>query len=253
MTVTTGATAGLMLALMAWQGHAAEQVTGTATCRERIALPPDAVFEATLEDISKADASAEVIGRARVEAPGNPPIQFEIPYDPARIDERHRYAVRARIVVAGKPFFITDQSYPVLTAGQGKEVTLLLRRTGVSQPTAAELENTYWKLVHLGDSPVAAASGQQEPHFILDPQARRVSGSGGCNRMMGGYELNGDRLTFGQMAGTMMACAQGMDTEKVFLQALGQASTFKIADQSLELFDGAGNLVASFEAQTQRP
>jgi uncharacterized lipoprotein YbaY len=116
MTATTGATAGLMLALVAWQGHAAEQVTGTATYRERIALPPDAVFEATLEDVSKADAPAEVIGRARVESPGNPPIQFEIPYDPARIDERHRYAVRARIVVAGKPFLITEHIQDRTTA-----------------------------------------------------------------------------------------------------------------------------------------
>jgi putative lipoprotein len=251
MTATTGAAAGLMLALVAWQGHAAEQVTGTATYRERIA-PPDVVFEATFEDVAKADVPAEMIAQARVEPPGNPPIQFEIAYDPARIDARHRYAVRARIVVGGKPFFITDQSYLVLTAGQGKEVTLLLRRTGVSHP-AAVLESTYWKLVRLGESPVAAASGQREPHPILDPQAHRVSGSGGCNRMTGGYELKRDRLAFGQMAGTLMACPQGMDTEKAFLQALGQASAFKIAQQRLELFDGTGKLVESFEAQTQRP
>jgi hypothetical protein len=45
------------------------QVKGTASYRERIALPPDAVFEATLEDVSKADARAEVIGRARIERP----------------------------------------------------------------------------------------------------------------------------------------------------------------------------------------
>ena len=30
-------------------------VTGTATYRERLALPPDAVFEATLEDVSRAE------------------------------------------------------------------------------------------------------------------------------------------------------------------------------------------------------
>ena len=116
----------LLFCMTAWQGHAAEQVTGTATCRERIALPPDAVFEAALEDVSKAEAPAEVIGRARVERPGNPPIRFEIAYDPARIDASRRYAVRARIVVGAELFFITDQSYPVLTVGQGK-ATLLLK------------------------------------------------------------------------------------------------------------------------------
>jgi hypothetical protein len=97
-----------------------------------MALPPEAVFEATLEDVSKADAPAEVIGQVRLERPGNPPFRFEITYDPARIIANHRYVVRARILVHGKLFFITDQSYPVLTGGQGNEVTLLLRRAGAS-------------------------------------------------------------------------------------------------------------------------
>ena len=92
---------------------------GSATYRERMALPPGAVLEATLEDVSRADAAAEVIGRARVESPGNPPIPFEIPYDRSRIESRHRYAVRARILVDGKPFFASDRSYPVLTGGGG--------------------------------------------------------------------------------------------------------------------------------------
>src|SRR6188768_2941949 len=38
-------------------------VRGTATYREKIAMPSDAVFEATLEDVSRADAPAEVISR----------------------------------------------------------------------------------------------------------------------------------------------------------------------------------------------
>jgi copper homeostasis protein (lipoprotein) len=453
----------LLLCLGGWEGQASGQVKGTATYRERMALPPDAVFEATLEDVSKADAPAEVIGQARIERPGNPPIRFEITYEPAQIISSRRYAVRARILVGGKLFFTTDQHYPVLTGGQGNEVTLLLRRAGSSgagggagssasplgsppatfagdlpcadcqgirhqlelfpdqafflrmtylgrgdganfddiggwtvasdrrtlvlhggreaprkfaikdtntlrtldlegreiasslnydlkrsqnlgpleprllmrgmykymadagrftecltrrnwpvaqerdnavlesayskarrqpgeellvnlegqvamrpkmegegqQPTlvverfigvwpgetcgarfATEpLENTYWKLTRLGDTPVTVASQQWEPHFILNPQSRRVGGSGGCNRLMGSYELTGDRLTFGQMAGTMMACPEGMDIERTFLQALGQVKQWKIAGQHLELFDAAGKLVARFEAR----
>jgi heat shock protein HslJ len=51
------------------------------------------------------------------------------------------------------------------------------------------------------------------------------------------------------MAGTMMACAQGMDTEKAFLEALRQVERWKIAGQHLELFDAAGKQVARFEAR----
>ena len=40
-------------------------VTGTASFRERIAPPPDAAFEAVIEDVSRADAPA-IVREARV-------------------------------------------------------------------------------------------------------------------------------------------------------------------------------------------
>lgn len=80
----------LLLCVAALRGQAAGQVNGTATFRERIGMRRDAVFEAFLEDVSRADAPAEVIGRVRLERPGNPPIPFEITYDPARIVASHR-------------------------------------------------------------------------------------------------------------------------------------------------------------------
>ena len=48
-------------------GHTAmaQSVQGTATYRERITLPPGAMFEATLEDVSRADAAASIIARTR--------------------------------------------------------------------------------------------------------------------------------------------------------------------------------------------
>jgi putative lipoprotein len=43
-----------------------------------MALPPSAVFEATLEDVSRADEASETISRTRLTSPGNPPIKFAI-------------------------------------------------------------------------------------------------------------------------------------------------------------------------------
>jgi copper homeostasis protein (lipoprotein) len=111
----------------------------------------------------------------------------------------------------------------------------------------ATLENTPWKLTGLGNSSVTAPSPQREAYLLLDPRDHRVSGSGGCNRLMGSYELNGEQLKFGQMAGTMMACPEGMDTEQAFLKSLGQVSKWKITGQNLELFDANGKVLAHFE------
>ncbi len=77
-----------------------------------------------------------------------------------------------------------------------------------------------------------------------------MSGSGGCNRLVGSYELNGNQLTFSKMAGTMMACASGMDTERAFHDALAQVRTWKILGHELKLSDAAGNVIAIFEAHS---
>lgn len=104
------------------------RITGTAAYRERVALQPGAVFEATLEDVSRADAPATVLATTRLEQIGAVPIAFEIPYDPKAIDESHTYAVRGRILVNGTLAFTTDTRYPVLTRGGGSAVDLLLVR-----------------------------------------------------------------------------------------------------------------------------
>src|SRR5262245_47459923 len=162
----------LLFCLMSWEGQAMGQVKGTATYRERLALPPEAVFEATLEDVSKADAPAEVIGQTRLDRPGNPPFRFAIPYDPARILANHRYVVRARILVGGQLFFITDQSYPVLTRGQSNEVALLLRRPGASGPVGESAESLgTLPVTFVGDLPCADCPGIRYQLELFPDQA----------------------------------------------------------------------------------
>lgn len=114
--------------------------------------------------------------------------------------------------------------------------------------STASLENTYWKLLDAGGTVARASDNQQEPHFILHPADHRVSGSGGCNRLTGGYETSGDRLAFGAIASTMRACPSGMDTERAFLQALERVATWRIAGERLELRDAGGAVVARFES-----
>ena len=108
-------------------------VTGAATYRERIALPQNAVFEATLEDVSRAGAASTVIGQTRIEKPGQPPFQFSIQYDPTRIVQSGAYSVRARVTAGGKLLFTTDQAHLVLTRGRGNKVPMMImRRAGGS-------------------------------------------------------------------------------------------------------------------------
>jgi putative lipoprotein len=103
-------------------------VTGHVTYRERIALPPGATVTVRLQDVSRADAPAEVLAEQVIVPTTQVPIPFALEYDPARIDARHRYSVGARIEVAGKLWFVSDTHNGVLTEGGPSQVDVVVRR-----------------------------------------------------------------------------------------------------------------------------
>lgn len=104
---------------------------GVATYRERIALPPNAVFEAVLQEVSRADAPATDISHTTEDNPTTP-IRFSISFDEARIDPTKVYVVRATISVDGQLWFTSDQHHAVLTQGAGRSVEIPL--TMVREP-----------------------------------------------------------------------------------------------------------------------
>ena len=445
-------------------GEAADgTVTGVATYLERIAMPPGAVFEATLEDISRADAPADVVSTVRQEDAGNPPYRFELAFDPARIVPSRRYAVRARITLAGRLVFTSDQVHPVLTNGNPATVEIVMKRvagaagreaagkpgelfaslpatfvgvlpcadcggidyhldvmpdgsyalrnrylgkdvdtayddigswalssdgitlalkggreapvyfsienpqtlrkldltgrpieseldydlrrraafepieprvtmqgmfsymadaasfeectTGRRLPVAMEggypdleraclaakggpgqpvmalvegaialrppmegpapvptlvvgkflrlepgstcparfrtarLEDTEWNLVALGeDAVMPPPAGRPGANLLLRAADKRAGGSDGCNRFMAGYQLEADRISFSQAASTMMACVDGEDVARRYMQALSATARWRVLGGQLELYDADGRLLARLQA-----
>lgn len=96
------------------------------------------------------------------------------------------------------------------------------------------------------------AERQREPHLVFSASDPRVSGHGGCNGITGGFEVERDRLRLKGLAGTMMACAEGMAQETQFLQMLGTVARFRIAGDRLELLDEGGTVVARLQAVALR-
>ena len=123
-----------------------------------------------------------------------------------------------------------------------------------SSAAALGLRGTDWRLVAIGDKPVADKPGTptdsaRAAHIILQTNSKQVAGSGGCNRLFGVYELNGDALRFSGVGSTRMACKNGMDTETAFLPALLRVKRWKTTGQQLELSDSTGVVLARFEAR----
>ncbi|MEB2289411.1 MAG: META domain-containing protein [Anaerolineae bacterium] len=106
-------------------------VTVEVTYLVRIALPPDAEVTVQLQDVSRADAPAEVLAtETRPTGGANVPFTFELPYDPAAIEDGNSYAVHAQIWSGDTLLFTTNQHYPVLTQGHPNSVTVVLVPVG---------------------------------------------------------------------------------------------------------------------------
>jgi putative lipoprotein len=224
---------------------------GEAFYRERIAAPPGARLEVLLEDVSRADAPARQLASFVREDAGQPPYPFAVPYARERIVEGARYVLRARLLHGETLLFTTDRALPVITGGAPTTGLRLLLRSAPARRAgapAAALPNTYWKLLWLGDRAVEVFQNQPEPHLVFRSEEGRLGGADGCNRIVGSWRMDGDRLVLGPLAATLMACAEGEAQARRFAATLEDVERHRIAGDRLELLDGRGAVLARFEA-----
>lgn len=102
------------------------------------------------------------------------------------------------------------------------------------------LEGPTWRLVDLrGQDP--GASGAAERPVTARFDAGRIAGFSGCNQFVGAYTRDGDRLTIGSLAGTMMACRESaMALETRVMAALAGTFRYAIANDRLTLTPASG-------------
>lgn len=105
-----------------------------------------------------------------------------------------------------------------------------------------------WALTEAAGQPVASPDDARAAHLLFFP-LNRLSGSTGCNRLAGTFELMGeDRVKFSPLATTRMMCPEpAAATETRFLQALAAGQTYRVSDETLELRNGP-SVVARFRA-----
>lgn len=102
-------------------------VSGSASYKQRIALPADAVLTVRVEDVSLADARAKLLAETSEAFAGRQvPIRFLLKVPSKAIDARFTYSLRASIKSGNDLLFTTTSSYPVLTRGAANQVDLML-------------------------------------------------------------------------------------------------------------------------------
>lgn len=110
-----------------------------------------------------------------------------------------------------------------------------------------------WEVTEIRGQAVAPSGSARDAHLLFYPgQVSRVSGSTGCNKLNGTFELLGEgRIRFSPLATTKMACPDGAN-EALLLDALGKVNNYYFADSNLMLLN-AKMLLVKLKATAAAP
>jgi heat shock protein HslJ len=116
-----------------------------------------------------------------------------------------------------------------------------------SQGSSAKLAGTSWRLVSYmlaGNQTPAAMGIDTSLIFGSDGQ---VSGTMGCNRFSGNYEIKDGKLVFSMLASTLMACPEPqMTQEATAFELMSGTVRYAIDGSTLTIYDGSGSSAITF-------
>lgn len=94
-------------AAMEGQARGERQALTVRVWTEDGSIPPDgATITVTLEDVARMDVAADVVTWAHAAVDHAPPYDISVHYDPQRLNEKGRYALRVRIEQDGRLLYI---------------------------------------------------------------------------------------------------------------------------------------------------
>lgn len=111
-----------------------------------------------------------------------------------------------------------------------------------------------WRLANMSEDAAPTPMLPSE-ELTADFSGDRLSGSGGCNRFMGGFQTQGNQLTIEPLASTFKACETPiLEQESRYLTALQGARRYEVNDQGLQIFyqTAQGSGVLRFTSQAVR-
>lgn len=141
--------------------------------------------------------------------------------------------------IADNKLILLDRDGKLITGPEAPYYTL-------SKDKVSILEK-YWRLVELNGKPIADVAGRtKEPFIMFKAGTPSFSGNGGCNTLLGKYELgNNNKIGFSNLVTTMMSCPD-LDTEQALRDALESTDHFIVTEEFLKLEDANKRSTAKF-------
>ncbi|MCK7578281.1 MAG: META domain-containing protein [Chromatiales bacterium] len=123
-----------------------------------------------------------------------------------------------------------------------------IEEASTPEPVPAPFEGLDWRLTTYRSESGLTEVEPRSPPTEFRFEDGRFSGSTGCNRVQGGYEVEGTAFRFGEgLAATRMACPEPvMKQETAIFKALQGVTRYRHAPDRLELTDDRDEAVLGF-------
>ncbi len=109
------------------------------------------------------------------------------------------------------------------------------------------LTGTEWVLYEMDGVKYEPASGKSVT-LKLDSKEKNVNGKAPCNTYGGPYTKSSNKLSFGNLFSTEMACDE-LDKENTYFKMMQKVFAYQISGDKLYLFDSTGMVILRFKAK----
>lgn len=218
--------------------------------RYQLDLLPNWRFAESIQSLRDGDAQSVSIALGMWWiSPDGRKLTLDMGSDPAGDDHRSAWQVKDARTLR----MLDEQGDSIVS-----ELNYELTRTDSLPPVwsrplpefLAPLANTRWVPLRIRKHAVTVPAQQHEPWIVLDPKTRHVTGSGGCNRFTGSYDVGVTTLRIGPLAVTRMRCPD-LGSETAFLKALSKTWGYRVAGRRLELLDEQGAVLVVLEERNR--
>ena len=213
--------------------------------QEGATLPPEALLQVELLDVSRADAPSVTVA-ARDYRVESLPVEVRLPYDSAEIDPRMRYVVAAKVAEGERVLLRTTAAYPALTREAPERPEIVLEAMSEAMP--AGIAGVEWQAFEVGGRMLVV---EDAPTIAFMPDGGFAM-YGGCNRFAGTAELGAGTIAFPEaIAGTRRMCPEPrMKLEQDMVEAIRATTGYLRTGKTLSLTNAAGVVTMRL---TERP
>src|SRR5215212_3461223 len=110
------------------------------------------------------------------------------------------------------------------------------QQSATDEPAASESLLGAWKLTAYGPASAPAPAAEGVDAGLTFNEDGTITGTSGCNGLGGDYTVEGDQITFGEFASTLMACDEPiMKQEEAAHKVMTGSAAYKIEGDTLTI------------------